>query len=267
MLKNVVFPAPFGPIRLTMERSGMLKSTELTATSPPKTLVIPRASRMLAVSASFSGTDPFPRGSGLLVVLVQLLGPLSVGYYPFRPQEHHQHQDDTEDEKVVLCEVCAREHFVPNRTAYSVYPLADLGQKIEVEALQGYGAQDHAVDAPHAAQDDHREDQDRDVEREASREDVLYERPVVRSRKPSEYRPHGVGPELGRHRVDAHRGRGRLVLAHGDPGASQPGVPETYVHVDRDQHQDDYREVPRVQIQGREALPGGQRLWQERESG
>src|SRR5918998_307847 len=98
MLKNVVFPAPFGPIRLTMERSGMLKSTESTATSPPKTLVIPRASRMLAVSVTFSGTGPFPRGSGLLVVLVQLLGPLSVGYYPFRPQEHHQHQNqDAED--------------------------------------------------------------------------------------------------------------------------------------------------------------------------
>src|SRR5919205_1739781 len=48
MLKNVVLPAPFGPIRLTMERSGMSKSTELTATSPPKTLVIPRASMMLA---------------------------------------------------------------------------------------------------------------------------------------------------------------------------------------------------------------------------
>src|SRR5919106_1807829 len=209
MLKNVVFPAPFGPIRLTMERSGMLKSTELTATRPPKTLVIPRASRMLAVSASFSGTGPVSDGVGARgVPLVQLLGPLSVGYYPFRPQEHHQPQDD-------------------------------------------------AVDAPHAAQDDHGEDQDRDVEREARREDVLYERPVVRTRKPAEYRPHGVGPELGRHRVDAHRVRRRLVLAHGDPGAPQPGVPETYVHVDRDQHQDDYRIVPRVQIQSPEALPGG----------
>src|ERR687889_611267 len=208
MLKNVVFPAPFGPIRLTMERSGMLKSTELTATRPPKTLVIPRASRMLAVSASFSGTGPVSDGVGARgVPLVQLLGPLSVGYYPFRPQEHHQHQDDAENEKVVLRDVCAREQFAPNRAAYGVYPLADLGQEIEVEALQGYCAQDHAVDAPHAAQDDHGEDQDRDVEREARREEVLYERPVVRTRKPAEYRPHGVGPELGRHRVDAHPGR------------------------------------------------------------
>src|SRR5215204_648937 len=259
MLKNVVFPAPFGPIRLTIEGSCISKSTELTATRPPKTLVIPRASRMLVDSSFPSGTSPSPDGvAARRVTLVQLLGPLSVGYYPFRPQEHHQHQDDAEDEKVVLRDVCAREHFASNRVAYGVYQLADLGQEVEVEALQGYGAQDHAVDAPHAAQDDHGEDQDRDVEREARREDILYERPVVRSRKPAEDRPHGVGPELGRHRGDSHRGSRRLVLTRGDPGTPQPGVPETYVHVDRDQHQDDYRVVPRVQIQGPEALPGGQ---------
>ena len=35
MLKNVVLPAPFGPIRLTIEPSGMAKSTLLTATRPP----------------------------------------------------------------------------------------------------------------------------------------------------------------------------------------------------------------------------------------
>src|SRR5919112_3012892 len=188
MLKNVVLPAPFGPIKLTMERSGMLKSTELTATRPPKTLVMPRASRMLAASMSLSGTGTFPRG--LLIVLVQLLGPLSVGDNPFRPQEHHHHQEDAEDEKVVLCDVCARESFAPDRVAYCVYPLADLGQEIEVEALQGHGAQDHAVDAPHPAQDDHGEDQDRDVEREARREDVLYERPVVSACQASEHGPH-----------------------------------------------------------------------------
>src|SRR5688572_6711945 len=193
MLKNVVLPAPFGPIRLTMERSGMLKSTELTATRPPKTLVIPRASRMLAASMPLSDTGPFPRGCGLLVVLVQFLGPLSIGDNPLRPEEHHHHQNDAEDEKVVLRDVCIRERFAPDRAAYGVYPLADLGQEIEVEALQGNGAQDHAVDAPHAAQDDHGEDQDRDVEREARREDVLYERPVVRACQAPEHGPHSVG--------------------------------------------------------------------------
>src|SRR5262252_8470703 len=39
MLKKVVLPAPFGPIRLTIDCSAMLKSTLLTATKPPKRLV------------------------------------------------------------------------------------------------------------------------------------------------------------------------------------------------------------------------------------
>src|ERR671919_200470 len=114
MLKNVVLPAPFGPIRLTMERSGMLKSTELTATRPPKTLVMPLASRM-SVGLSFpSGTGPSPDSVAARgVTLVQLLGPLSVGDYPFRPQEHHHHQDDAEDEEIVLRDVCVRECLAP----------------------------------------------------------------------------------------------------------------------------------------------------------
>src|SRR5687768_1733558 len=155
MLNNVVLPAPFGPIRLTIERSGMLKSTELTATRPPKTLVIPRASRMLAASMSLSDTGPFPRGCGLLVVLVQFLGPLAVGDNPLRPQEHHDHEQDAEQEKVVLGDVRVAEGRAPDRVAYGVDPLVDLGQEVEVEALQGDRAQDHTVNAPHTAQDDH----------------------------------------------------------------------------------------------------------------
>ena len=38
MLKNVVFPAPFGPIRLTIDRSGIVKSRSLTAVEPAELL-------------------------------------------------------------------------------------------------------------------------------------------------------------------------------------------------------------------------------------
>ena len=44
MLKKVVLPAPFGPIRPTIAPSGIVKSTPLTATSPPKRRTTPRAS-------------------------------------------------------------------------------------------------------------------------------------------------------------------------------------------------------------------------------
>ena len=40
MLKNVVFPAPFGPIRLTIAPSGIVKVMSETATSPPNSLRI-----------------------------------------------------------------------------------------------------------------------------------------------------------------------------------------------------------------------------------
>src|ERR671921_1210048 len=266
MLKNVVLPAPFGPIRLTMERSGMSKSTASTATSPPKILVIPRASRMLTPFSS--GTRPPPYGVAARgTALVHLLRPLAVGNDPLRSEEHHQHQDDAEQEEVVLREVDIAKGGASDRVAKGVYPLVDLGQAVEVEALQGDGAEDNAVDAPHPAEDDHGQDEDRDVEREARREDVLDERSVVRARDPAEDRAHGVGPELGRHGVYAHRSRGRLVLAHGDPGPSEPGVPEAYVHVDGDEHEDQYGVVPRVQVQGPEALPGDHGLGQEGEAG
>src|SRR6185503_1580009 len=53
-LKNVVFPAPFGPMRLTIEPSGITKSTPATATSPPNCLVTARASRTLLIAPAQS---------------------------------------------------------------------------------------------------------------------------------------------------------------------------------------------------------------------
>jgi hypothetical protein len=39
-LENAIFPAPFGPIRLTMDRLGMPNDTSFTATRPPKRIVM-----------------------------------------------------------------------------------------------------------------------------------------------------------------------------------------------------------------------------------
>src|SRR5918994_933324 len=116
MLKNVVLPAPFGPMRLTMARSGMSKSTELTATSPPKTLVIPRASRILA-----------PPVAAAASITVQLLGALAVGDNSLRPQEHHDDEDDAEEKEVVAREVHGAQGLAPDGFAYGVNPLVRLG--------------------------------------------------------------------------------------------------------------------------------------------
>src|SRR5918997_3724852 len=257
MLKNVVLPAPFGPIRLTIERSGMSKSTSLTATRPPKTLVIPRASRILPTFFPFSSATargPY-RVAGSRILVVQLLGALAVGDDALRPEDHHEDKEEAEQQEVVLRDVRLGERGAPDGVADGVDPHVYLRQQVEVEALKDDRAEDDAVDVPHAPEDDHAQDQDRDVEREGVWEDVLYERAVEGARDAPEDCPQGVGPELRRHRVDAHGRGGGLVLAHRDPGPPQPRVPEAHVDVDRDQHDDQDRVVPRVQIQRTEALP------------
>src|SRR5689334_20165453 len=75
MLKKVVLPAPFGPIKLQIERSGRVKSTLLTATRPPKRLVMPRASSnvvRLANGESMAGligeSNPLAGGCGAALI-------------------------------------------------------------------------------------------------------------------------------------------------------------------------------------------------------
>src|SRR5918997_2817336 len=148
MLKNVVFPAPFGPIRLTMARSGMSKFTEFTATRPPKTFVMPRASsRVFALWPFPSDTGRTThRVAGAGVVVAQLLLALAVRDDPLRPEQHHQDEDNAEDKEVVAGEV----HVAHRRAAYGVAEGVDNGaelrQGVEVDALEHDGAEDHAVD-------------------------------------------------------------------------------------------------------------------------
>src|SRR5215207_629685 len=265
MLKNVVLPAPFGPIRLTIERSGMSKSTSLTAMRPPKTLVIPRASKMLPTWPFSSATGhPSERVARIAALAaVQFLGTLAIGDDAFGAEEHHQNQYQAEQQEVVLRDVRLAKSGAADGVADGMDPLIYLWQQVEVDALEDNRAQDHAVDVPHAAEDNHAQHEDRDVEREGVREDVLYERAVEGARDASEDRPQGVGPELRRHRVDAHRRGGGLVLAHRDPGPTQSGVAQAYVDIDRDQDQEQYRVVPRVQIKRPEALPRVEGVRQE----
>src|SRR5918998_2048787 len=129
MLKNVVLPAPFGPIRLTIERSGMSKSTSLTAIRPPKTLVIPRASRMFPAPFPFSSATGHPSERVTLVATfsaVQLLGSLAVGDDAFGAEDHHQDQENAEQEEVVLRDIRLAEEGATDGVADGVDPYVYL---------------------------------------------------------------------------------------------------------------------------------------------
>src|SRR6266498_3002903 len=69
MLKNVVLPAPLGPIKLEMDRSSSAKSTSFTATRPPKRLVTPTADRIVSGTHAANGAVD----QGVLAQLVDLL--------------------------------------------------------------------------------------------------------------------------------------------------------------------------------------------------
>src|SRR5215212_8087071 len=97
MLKNVVLPAPLGPIRLTTWPRGIVKSTSSVATSPPNSL------------RTFSATRRLPFSLLMLCVvegrvgdsLVELGPPSRTRDQPFRADEHHEHDDRPVDAELV----------------------------------------------------------------------------------------------------------------------------------------------------------------------
>src|SRR5512132_717624 len=61
MLKNVVLPAPFGPIKLTVEPRGIVKSTSSTASKPPNSL---RSCAVTRTSSLIGRLLPNEQGKG-----------------------------------------------------------------------------------------------------------------------------------------------------------------------------------------------------------
>src|SRR3954462_4823637 len=98
MLKNVVLPAPFGPISDTTAPRGTVKSTSSLATSPPNSLRRRTVSRR-----TVSGTGDLVVVERLRVhALVQLGGASLRGDQALGTEEHRQHEDDPEDAELVL---------------------------------------------------------------------------------------------------------------------------------------------------------------------
>src|SRR4051812_2570099 len=105
MLKNVVLPAPFGPIRLTIEPCGIAKSTSLTATSPPNSLRIPDATSRSVIGRAPIRVGPLERDvveRRVAHALLELALVPSLRDQARGPEEHDDHDDQTVDAEVVL---------------------------------------------------------------------------------------------------------------------------------------------------------------------
>src|SRR6266542_185390 len=118
MLKKVVLPAPFGPIRLTIEPCGMVKSTSSTATRPPNSFRSSSTRRRSAMSGVVERR--------VLDADLELGFPPSAGYQPLGPEEHHHHEDDAEDAELVLGNIDVEGKVL-------VEPDSGVGQPLTVE--------------------------------------------------------------------------------------------------------------------------------------
>src|SRR5215207_6201992 len=150
MLKKVVFPAPFGPIRLTIELCGIVKSMSLTATRPPNSLRMSDATRMSVIPRIPVGVRPFVLDvveGRVAHALLELSFVPAFGDQPRGPEEHDQHDDQPVDPEVVLRHVLDAD----------LGP--DLRQAFLIEVREQQSADDRPPHAPHPAEDHHAEDE------------------------------------------------------------------------------------------------------------
>src|SRR5438105_4720547 len=123
MLKNVVLPAPFGPMMAAMLRSSSVKSTALTASKPPKRLVTSRASRIWLDAAV----------GGRLFGLVQLGAALAAGEDPLGAKHHEQYERQTIDQELGAGQIHRLQHRDSGRITEIVQPARGLLRANEVE--------------------------------------------------------------------------------------------------------------------------------------
>src|SRR5262249_45038732 len=106
-LKQVVFPAPFGPMRPRISPSNNLKLTWSSATTPPKRSVTSskssstRCSDERMASGIASGNDIDRR---LLSPVVQLAGASTAGQQALRTHDHDDHQHHADQDRSIVGE-------------------------------------------------------------------------------------------------------------------------------------------------------------------
>ena len=165
MLKNVVLPAPLGPMIETMDRSrhgeGHVVDGDEAAEDlrDVRGLQQDRACRLRRARGGLSGhvahaiesPAPMPSSSSSLR--------LRSGNRPCGPQDHHQDDQEPEDAEVQLGQVEVQPEVARDRVEH-------VGDEVVVDEREQDRPEHHAPDRAQAAEDDHRQDEDREAELE-----------------------------------------------------------------------------------------------------
>src|ERR1051325_952007 len=195
MLKIVVLPAPFGPIRPTSSCCSIVRLKSATAVRPPKRMVTPRASSSGIVALLLRHRVLAPRQD-----LPQLAAPEDT----LRPRQHQRDQGDRVDDHARV--FVAVQHFL-----HHAQPLGEDGEDDRGD--------DRAGDRAQPAEDDHHHDLERADEREHRRVQVHQIVRVEPARHARPERADDEGLDLVLRRVDPHRLGRDLILAHGQERA------------------------------------------------
>src|SRR6185312_3973866 len=178
-LMSVVLPAPFGPTRAKMPRSGTSRSSALTATRPPKRTVTPRASSILPHHALRRVPSGAPRTARA-----------QKGLEAAGKEQHDEHDHPAEE--------CERES-------------AHGGGRV-LHRVDDDGAADRAGNRTHAADDHHREEQQRALDAEILRCDESREERVDAAGGAGEKCADEEGEHLRARDRNAHRRGGDLAV-------------------------------------------------------
>src|SRR5882762_4551208 len=213
ILKKVLLPAPFGPIRQRSSPSSSVKSTLRTARTPPKCMLRSRVCNRRSAIALLRRRRFEPLGRAPAAQTQQRQAPIAKRRHdPLRHQEHERDQDHPEDQG------CIGEDLRPPVRAAARL----VGAKRGAEPLDADAA-DHRTDQRAAAADQDPDDDLRGLRQpEDGWADEITPIGEQAAGETCQRAADDEGRELVGTRIVAQQLRAPLVLADADDDAAEP---------------------------------------------
>ena len=247
MLKKVVLPAPFGPMIETIDRVGMSNVDVVDREQTAESLGHGERPRGRARSPSAPACS-CPH-------LVKAASPRRGAPAPIPLSSSLRLRSGSRPSGRSTIMITSRKPKIPklnsvrskSRPKMSCAPRGEnVRDQVRVDERERDRPQDHSPDVPQAAEDDHREHEDRERELELVGVDRVQVRGEEGAGHPAEGGAGRVGEELRPHERDAHARRRDLVLAKRDPGPAEARVAQPEVHEQHQRHQRKRRSRTRV---------------------